>query len=55
MVSCLNDFSSLECLEFALKLSSRRGRGGQDSMYGEYKLNKTGHRLVTTENYKVDV
>ena len=27
MVSCLNDFSSLECLEFALKLSSRRGRG----------------------------
>ena len=49
MVSCLNDFSSLECLEFALKLSSRKGRGGQDSMYGEYKLNKTGHRLVTTK------
>lgn len=49
MLSCLNDFSSLECLEFALKLSSRRGRGRQESMYGEYKLNKTGHRLVTIE------
>ena len=49
MVSWLNDFSSLGCLKFALKSSSRRGGGGQESMYGECKLNKTGHKLVTTE------
>lgn len=34
---------------FALKLVTRKEDEGQESMYGEHKLNKTGHVLVTIE------